>query len=130
MIKLLYAVLFVSGNPSPLTVNTAAAGSQPNSATDTSTTYSTTPFISKTKITASLSSSLPANTQLTLTLAPPPGATSIPTSLTTTAQDVLTGLPSLVAANHLQITYQFQAPVKAGVISSNSVTVTLTQVTD
>ena len=117
----------VSGNPQTLTVCQATAGSQPNSVTDSSTTYSV--QVSKNTI-ASISgyinSAVPSNTTLSVTLAAPKNATSIPSvSLSTTPQVLVSNIQSGNYKN-LTITYQFLATVAAGVVSLSSRTLTLT----
>lgn len=117
----------VSGNPAALIVNTATAGSELTAATDATTTYAITTNESNRKITGSIDSNMPDNTTLGVTLAAPTAAgTSVgQVNLTTTAQDLVTGISTL-AEGSLTISYEFSATIAAGIIASASKTVTLT----
>ncbi len=116
----------VSGNPGNLIVSTATAGSEPDVATDNSTSYSITTNESSKKITGSISAAMPANTTLQINLTAPTGGSSAgDVTLTTTAADLVTGIAT-VAESGLTITYKFSATVSAGVVTSDSRTVTLT----
>jgi hypothetical protein len=116
----------VSGNPAPLVVNAATAGSPPNSASDSSTTYALTTNESNKKITVGIDSAMPSGTTLTITLAAPTGATSAgAVTLGTTAQNAVTGISTLNESGKT-ITYQFSATAAAGVVASQTRTVTLT----
>ncbi|MCL6590273.1 MAG: hypothetical protein K6U80_10000 [Firmicutes bacterium] len=118
-----------SGNPGPLTVNSAVAGSQPSSAIDSTTTYAITTNESSKKITGVLDSVMPANTTLKINLAAPTGATSAgDVVLSDVAADLVTGI-SKVAESGKTITYTFAADIAAGIIPPTIRTVTLT-VTD
>lgn len=118
--------LTVSGNPALMRINTAVAGSQPTSVTNAVTTYNV--RVGKTdnkKITARLNTNMPAGVTLTVTLAPPPGATSLGAiTLTTTEQDAVVDITNVNVTQ--SITYQLTANVTAGVIPSSTRTVTLT----
>ncbi len=120
-----------SGNPQPLLVSQAQAGSQPNSVIDTSTTY--TLEVSKgprASISASLNSSLPDNTTLNVTFAAPPKSTSTPSVyLTTTPQVLVSGIKPGTYSN-LLVTYEYLATVAAGVVPLSSKTVILTITTN
>lgn len=119
----------VSGNPSALVVNSATAGSQPDVATDASTSYNITTNESNKKITGSIDTAMPANTTLSVSVtAPTGGASAGSVDLTTTDQDLVTAI-STVAESGLSISYSFSATVDAGTVASASKTVTLT-VTD
>jgi hypothetical protein len=123
--------LSVSGNPGALQVTTAVAGSQPTAVSNAATTYTvTTPNANKTyRITAQLNANMPAGVTLTLTLAAPPSATSAgAVTLTTAAQNVVTGIPKNTNATRA-ITYQLTGNTSAGVIASTNRLVTLTLVT-
>lgn len=121
-------VLTVSGNPAPLNVGTAVAGSQPAAVSDNSTTYTVLVVVSS-HITAQLSSNTPAGVTLTINLAAPTGATSAgPVTLDATARNVVTSITNALAQTR-GITYQLSALASAGVISSRTATVTLTVVT-
>ena len=116
----------VSGNPSALTVDAATAGSQPNAASDTSTSYSITTNESSKKITAAINTAMPSGVTLSINLSAPSGATSAgATALTATAAHVVTGI-SQVAQGSIGITYSLSATVSAGTMSSSNKTVTLT----
>lgn len=83
----------VSGNPGTLTVSVATAGSQPNDATDNSTTYNITTNGTNKKLTGSINTAMPANTDLKVNLTAPTGATSAGTvTLSTVAQNLVTGV--------------------------------------
>lgn len=116
----------VSGNPAALIVNSATAGSEPDAATDATTTYSITINESNKKVTGSIDTAMPANTTLSVNLTAPTGGTSTGSvDLTTTDQDLVTGISSL-AESGLSISYTFSATSAAGTISSASKTVTFT----
>lgn len=116
----------VSGDPGDLVINSATAGSQPNSDSDNTTTYSITTNQGSKKITGKIDSAMPANTTLRINLVAPTGASSQGNvTLTTTDANLVTNI-SQVAESGLTITYTFSATVSAGVLSSDSRTVTLT----
>ena len=115
-----------SGDPGALTISTATAGSQPTDATDNSTTYAVTTNGANKKITGEIDSNMPANTTLQVNLAAPTGGSSAgDVSLSTTAADVVTGVTG-VAESGLGITYTLSATIAAGVVASDTRTVTLT----
>jgi hypothetical protein len=115
----------VAGLPS-LTINTAVAGSNPTSASSAVATWAVTTNQSSAKITASLDANMPVGLTLSAALAAPAGATSAGAiSLSTTAADVVTGITKL-AAGLLAITYTLDATPVAGVVASQSRTVTYT----
>lgn len=121
-------VLTVSGNPPALNISTAAAGSQPGSVTNNSTTY-TVAVLLRSKITAQLASNTPAGVTLRISLAAPAGASSAgAVALDATARDVVTNVTNVLPQTR-GITYQLSALVTAGVISSRTAGVTLTVVT-
>jgi hypothetical protein len=116
----------VSGNPSALIVNSATAGSEPDAATDNGTTYAITTNESSKKITGAINTAMPSNTSLKVTLAAPTGGTSAgQVTLSTSAQDLVTGISTLAESGNT-ISYEFSATAAAGVVSSASKTVTLT----
>lgn len=116
----------VSGDPAALIVSAATAGSQPDAATDATTTYSITTNQSNRKITGAINTAMPANTTLSITLAAPTGGSSAgPVNLTALAADLVTGISTL-AESAKQISYSFTALTTAGVIASANKTVTLT----
>lgn len=114
----------VSGSPS-LVVNSATAGSALNSAT-ASGTYAVTTNGTGRKITASIDSNMPTGVTLTVSLGAPTGATSAGTvTLSTTAQDVVTGIAT-VNESGLSISYGLSAAISAGVVPAGNKTVTYT----
>ena len=114
----------VSGSPS-LVVNAATAGNALTAAT-ASGTYAVTTNGSDRKITASIDSNLPTGVTLTVTLGAPTGATSAgAVTLSTTAQDVVTGI-STVNESGLSIDYGLSASITAGVVPAGNRTVTYT----
>jgi len=116
----------VSGNPGALVISTATAGSQPTTATDATTSYSVTTNGTNKKITGSIDTAMPANTSLLVTLTAPTGGSSAgQVALSTTAQDLVTGISTL-AESGLTISYEFTADAAAGVVASSTKTVTLT----
>jgi hypothetical protein len=113
-----------TGSPS-LVINTATAGSGPAAATANGT-WAVTTNQSNAKITASINSAMPAGLTLTANLAAPAGGTSAGAqTLSTTAVDVVTGLTK-VAQGTLNVTYELTATTAAGVVTSQSRTVTYT----
>lgn len=113
-----------SGSPS-LVINTATAGSNPNSATAAAT-WAVTTNQAGAKITASLNAALPANVTLSVDLAPPTGATTTGAlALGTTAVDLVTGI-TRVAEGALGVTYTLTATAAAGVVASTTRTITYT----
>ena len=110
-----------------LTVSSATAGSQPSDATALSS-YDITTNASQNgkKITASLSTNMPDDVTLKVSLTAPAGASSpqAPVNLSTTAADVVTGLQG-VAEQGLAIGYTLSATVDAAA-TSGSRTVTYT----
>ena len=117
--------LAVSGNPAPLVVSAAMAGQSPASASASTTTYAISTNESNQKIVASLDQSMPAGTNLEVTLAAPSGASSRGAiALVTSGSDVVTGI-STVASSALPITYRLSAS-PAAPIASAARTVTFT----
>jgi hypothetical protein len=116
----------VSGNPGALTVSTATAGSEPDDATDNSTTYAVTTNGTNKKITGAINSAMPVNTTLQVNLtAPTVGSSAGAVTLTTSAADLVTGITQ-EAESGLTVTYTLSATVSAGVVASDTRTVTLT----
>ena len=123
-----FTVLSVSGSPASFTISTAMAGLQPAGFPNAATTY----FVKAKnpagpqRITARLDSPMPAGTTLTISLVASPGATSLgAVSLDATARDVVVNIDKENGASY-GITYTFTATVAAGVVPSQSRTVTLT----
>jgi len=116
----------VSGNPAALIVNSATAGSEPVLVSDASTTYDITTNGTNKKITAAINTNMPANVTLTAALAAPTGGTSAgDTTLSTVAANVVTAITQK-AETAKTITYKLSATVAAGVVVSDTKTVTLT----
>ncbi|HEX2080170.1 MAG TPA: hypothetical protein VHG08_20885 [Longimicrobium sp.] len=114
----------VTGSPS-LVINDATAGSGLTSAT-ASGTYAITTNQTNRKITAQLDTNMPSGVTLAVTLAAPTGGTSAgAVSLSTTAQDVVTGV-SNANQSGLSIGYTLSATVAAGVVPAGNRTVTYT----
>lgn len=122
-------VISVSSGSLTLTINTATPGSAPSDAVDSATSYSVTTNGSAIKITASLGSAYASGISLALNLGAPSGATSAgSTVLTTTAQDLVTGISSLNEST-LGITYTASATTAAapnGAGAAQTVTLTIT----
>lgn len=105
--------LTISGNPAPMTIGGAVAGSQPMSASDSSTTYNLTTNNVGQRITASLNTAMPSNVTLAMRLAAPAGASSAGSVvLSTSAQNFVTSV-SQVSQSNLTITYTLSATVAA-----------------
>lgn len=118
--------LSASGNPAPLIITTATAGSAPTPVSDSSTTYAYTTNQTPQRITAALATAMPAGTTLQVLFAAPSGGSSAGTvTLSTTATDVVTGLAN-GRDSAKAITYTFSATEAAGVVSSSTKTVTIT----
>ena len=113
-----------TGTPS-LVISAATAGGAPTSASANAT-YAVTTNETNRKITAEINSAMPAGVTLSVSLAAPAGGSSAgAVSLGTTAQDVVTGV-STVNASGLGVTYTLQATSAAGVVASDTRTVTYT----
>jgi hypothetical protein len=114
----------VAGSPS-LVINDATAGSGLTSAS-ASGTYAITTNETNRKVTAQIDSNMPSGVTLSVTLAAPTGGTSTgAVTLSTTAQDVVTGV-SNVNQSGLSISYGLAATVAAGVVAAGNRTVTYT----
>ena len=122
------AQLTVSGSPAQLTVSSAVAGSAPSAVSNSSTTYSVSSAgIGHHGITVQLNSAMPAGVTLTVTLASAGNGTSVgPVTLTTTAQDAITGISKKITG--ATITYTLSATPAAGVVPVQTRRVTLTYV--
>ncbi len=121
--------LAVSAATVSMTINTAVAGSAPTDATDNSTTYAITTNGTTKKLTGVLDVAYASGLSLDLLLTAPTGGTATERTLTTTAQDLVTGVAQ-VAQSALTITYTASATVAASpndpAGETNTVTVTLT----
>lgn len=120
--------LSISSNPATFTVNSAVAGQQPPSVTNTSTNYNvTTTTGAKKSISGNINSALPSGVTLQIQLTAPSGATSVGlVSMTTTAQSLVTNIPGFTTATGLTVTYQFTATVSAAQATNATRTLTLT----
>lgn len=116
----------ISGDPESLIISTATAGSEPDEVSDATTTYAVTTNGNNKKITGRIDSNMPEGTTLKINLTAPEGATSQGDQvLSTMDTDLVTGI-SKKKGSSLTITYTFSATVEAGVVASDSKTVTLT----
>ena len=120
--------LAVSGNPAPLVINNATAGSAPTSVTASGTSYAITTNESNQKITASIDQPMPTGVTLEVTLAAPGGANSTgAVALGTSGADVVTGI-SQIGASALPITYRLSATTTVSMSAPAVRTVTFTVV--
>lgn len=119
-------VISVSGNPGALVVNSATAGSQPDDATDASTSWAVTTNLTSQKLTASVGTTMPSGVTLSLNATAPTGGTGAgDVALSTTDQDVVTSISTLNESG-LGLSYTLSATPSAGVVAQQSKTVTLT----
>jgi hypothetical protein len=116
----------VSGNPPLMRITTAVAGSQPTAITTATTTYTVVVATGGTRrVTGRLDAAMPVGTTVTVSLAAPPGATSLgAVTLDLTERDLVINIPRPTTAT-LAITYRFSATVSAGVIANSIRNVTL-----
>jgi hypothetical protein len=116
----------VSGDPPPLTVTSAGAGTEFIPGTNSSTTYTVIVLGLGLGIVGQLDAPMPNHTTLRVTLAAPGGATSLgPVTLSPTPQPLVRELP-LGTFTTLPITYEFGAVIAAGVVPPSGRTVTFT----
>jgi len=116
----------INGDPSPLTVSTATAGSEPDSVTAT-TTYSITASLASTRIIGELSQALPQGVTLEVELEAPIGATSQGmVALSPTPVDLVTGVPLVSLLVTLDVTFRLSATVQASPTAGETAEVTLT----
>lgn len=123
--------LTVSGSPAAMKITTATAGLAPNSITNAVTTYKvkTNNATKPKKITAALNSVMPVGMTLKITLVAPAGATSDGTvTLDATARELVGNITNTVNATN-SITYVISATPAAGVVTSQTRTVTFTLAT-
>jgi hypothetical protein len=113
----------VSGAPS-LTIVAANAGSAPTTVTASASYAITTNEVGQ-KVTASIDSDMPSGVTLSVLLGEPTGASATQQVLSTTAQDVLSGVSTL-SESGLSIEYTLSATAAAGVVAADSRTVTYT----
>jgi hypothetical protein len=119
----------VSGSPAAMNITTAGgAGFGPTSVTNAITTYTAKAkkAAQPQKITAQLNAIMPAGVTLTIDMVPTTGGVDFGTiTLDATARDVIGNITNTTNETHA-ITYTLSALVTAGVITSQSRTVTLT----
>jgi hypothetical protein len=122
------AQVSVSGSPAAMKVTMAVAGSAPAAVSDALTTYSSAsnPAPGHFSITASINSPMPAGVTLTITLAASQGSSAGAVTLSTVAQNVVTGITKKM--NSQTITYNLSATAAAGVVPLQTRQVTLTQI--
>jgi len=116
----------VTGSPN-LTIASAIAGEQPQEVTDSSSTCAITTNGANKRITASIDVAMPAYVTLKVNVAAPSGSGTSQgdVTLTTSASNVVTGI-SHVADSSPTITYKLSATVQAGVLTTDTRTVTFT----
>jgi hypothetical protein len=116
----------IAGSPN-LNISSAVAGQDPFDATDSSSTCAITTNDIDKRITASIDIAMPAFVTLKVYVVAPPGSgiSQGYVPLTPSASDVVTGI-SQVADNSMTITYKLSATVGAGVLSTDTRTVTFT----
>jgi opacity protein-like surface antigen len=115
----------VSGNPGALVVSTATAGSEPNAVTE-ATTYAITTNGTDKKITGAIDEAMPTNVTLTAELAAPTGGSSAgAVALTASDQALVSGISTL-AEDGIGIDLTLSATAAAGVVGSDTRTLTLT----
>ncbi|MDB4889961.1 MAG: hypothetical protein JWL61_1816 [Gemmatimonadetes bacterium] len=120
--------LSVTASPGAMNITSApAAGSQPSAVTDASTSYRLTSlFAPQKKITAQLNAPMPTAMTLTATFATAGGGSSNgPVALDATARDMVINIGGALFSTSA-ITYVLSATVAAGVVPSQTRTVTLT----
>lgn len=122
--------LSVSGSPSVLRVQSATPGGTPAPATNGSTTYTIDTDNNKNqKIVGRINANMPDGVTLTVTLQAPGGAISVgAVMLTTTSKDLVTSIEKNTLTTR-SITYEVSATLQAGVVASQSRTVTMTVIT-
>ena len=123
-----FTTLTVTASPAPFTVTTATAGSQPAAISNALTSY----FVKAKnpagaqKISAAFDVPMMPGTSLTLQMGASAGATSLgPVALDVTTRDIVVNIDKENGST-LPITYVFSATVAAGVVVSQTRTVTLT----
>ena len=120
-------VMSVTGTPS-LVITTAVAGSQPTSVSDALGTYALTSNDVNAKVTIELNSDMPTGVTLKANLTAPAGGTSAgAVTLSSTPVEAVTGITK-VLGSALTVTYSLEATVAAGVVASDTKTVTYTLV--
>ena len=118
-------VISVSGNPGAMVISTATAGSQPDDASDNSTSYSVTTNETTKKITGSLGVDYATGISLKVTLASAGASSAGQVTLTTSDQDLVTAISNLAESGQ-QISYVASATVAAAPAAAEAQTVTFT----
>lgn len=119
--------LTLSGSPAPMTIAVPAAGSQPSSVVNNSTTYSVSTISVTRRITGQVNTSMPTGTTLQVQMQAPLLATSQGNvTMTTTATNLVTGILVLALQSGLQITYTLSATLQAAPVTNSTVVVTYT----
>ncbi len=114
----------VTGGPT-MTTTVPAAGSSPADVTNTSTSISYTTNTAARKITVGLSSNMPSDTTLTLTILTPTGATVFTPTLSTTASTLCNAMKATNQTGRT-LTYTLTASVSAAPVTSATNTATFT----
>jgi hypothetical protein len=121
------AQITVNGSPTAMKVTAAVAGSAPTAVSNALTTYSLSSNPARHfAVTASINSSMPAGVTLTITLAASRGVSAGAVTLSTVAQNVVTGVTARMFGQ--VITYTLSATAAAGVVPLQTRIVTLTQI--
>ena len=117
----------VSGNPGPLTITDAVAGSPVMSVEDNSTSYNITTNMDNMKIVASIDNPMPAGTKLEMSIASTNGLSSgiVDVSSASSPVNVVTGISRGTDAGQ-SISYLFTADAVVGGISGEARVITLT----
>jgi hypothetical protein len=118
-------VIDVSGNPGTLVINSATAGSAPDDASDNSTSYDITSNETTKKVVGSLDVAYASGISLKVTLASTGATSAGQVTLSTTDQDLVTGISNLAESGQ-QISYVASATVSAAPAAAESHTVTFT----
>lgn len=117
----------ISGSPSTFVINTAVAGSQPDFATDVTTTYNASILLGAARITGAVNIAFPPGISLLISMAAPSGATSQgAVNITTTAKNLVIGISTLTVGNNLAIAYALSATVNASTVTNGTRTITYT----
>jgi len=114
-------------NPAALVINSATAGSQPDTR-EQATSYDITTNCAANgkKLTAILNSAMPVGTTLAINPSAPTGGTANSyVTLSAAAADIVTGIDAVAEAN-IALSYRLTATVAAGVLASDTRTVTVT----
>ncbi|MEX2178908.1 MAG: hypothetical protein WD801_09375 [Gemmatimonadaceae bacterium] len=116
----------MSGDPSPMVIGLATAGSAPTAVNGTGSTWAITTNEANKKVTAAIDQPLPTGVTLEVFLAAPSGATSAGhVALGVAAADVVTGI-SAGMASALPIAYRLSAAITTAITAPQTRTVTFT----